>query len=77
MHVQSWCFAYYEKTYCFVEVLFAVLSLDIRSHHVDARARWKSKRLLAVVSFSSKRSVRPGETTASRVVVLFHANAKM
>ena len=41
MHVQSCCFAY--LTYCFVEVLVAVLSLDIRSHHVDAHARWKSK----------------------------------
>ena len=27
------------------------LSMDIRSHHVDAHARGKSKRLLAVVSF--------------------------
>ena len=35
---------------------------------MDAHARWKSKRLLAVVSFPSKRSsVRPGETTARRV----------
>ena len=67
MHVQSCCFAY--KTYCFVEVLVAVLSLDIGSHHVDAHARWKSKRLLAVVSFPSKRSVRPAETTARRVIV--------
>ena len=38
-HVQSCCFAY--QTYCFVEVLVAVLSLDIRGHHVDAYARWK------------------------------------
>ena len=45
MHVQSCCFSYY--TYCFVEVPVAVLSLDIHSHHVDAHARWKSKRLLA------------------------------
>ena len=39
--------------------LVAVLSLDIRSHHVDAHARWKSKRLLADW-FLSHRSVASG-----------------
>ena len=41
-------------------------------------ARWKSKRLLAVVSFPSKRSVRPGETTARRVpLTLKNIHAKV
>ena len=52
MHVKFCC--------CFVEVLVAVLSLDIRSRHVGAHARWKSKRLLAVVSILSHRSVASG-----------------
>ena len=41
-------------------------------------ARWKSKRLLAVVSFPSKRSVRPGENTARRVpLTLKNIHAKV
>ena len=66
MHVQSCCCCFY----CLVEVLVAVLSLDIRSHHVDAHARWKSKRLLAVVSFPSKRSVVTSETPEKKIEFL-------
>lgn len=41
-------------------------------------ARWKSKRLLAVVSFPLKRSVRPGENTARRVpLTLKNIHAKV
>ena len=41
-------------------------------------ARWKSKRLLAVVSFPSKCSVRPGENTARRVpLTLKNIHAKV
>ena len=53
------------------KLLFGLCFLQKRKCcHVDAHARWKSKRLLAVVMITSLplwRSVRPGETTAFRV----------
>ena len=39
---------------------------------MDTHAQWTSKRLLAVVYLPSQRSVRPGETTARRVLLALH-----
>ena len=52
--------------------------LGVLSGRTMTHARWKSKRLLAVVSFPSKRSVRPEENTARRVpLTLKNIHAKV